>query len=87
MVKGVNKNVIEICDTGNDYFERVILFVRPGNAANCDSDALRLQADQFLTGLKVRSWWRPRRKTFFAAIRMLSAAALGAAAACALLIY
>jgi len=87
MVKGVNKNVIEICDTGNDYFERAILFVRPNSAANHDSDALRLHADQFLSGLKIRSWWHPRRKTVFAAIRMLCAAGLGAAAACLLLIY
>ncbi len=30
MVKGVNKQIIEINDTGNKYFERVLLFVSPG---------------------------------------------------------
>ena len=30
MVKGVNKQIIEINDTGNKYFERVLLFITPG---------------------------------------------------------
>lgn len=29
MLKGVNKQIIEINNTGNDYFERVLFFVRP----------------------------------------------------------
>ncbi len=29
MVKGVNKSVIEISETGSKYFSRVILFVAP----------------------------------------------------------
>ena len=85
MVKGVNKNVIEICDTGSDYFERAILFVRQ-NGSEKDDDALRMHAGEFLSGLKIRSWWKPRGRTILMAVRMLCAAGLGAAAACALLI-
>ena len=29
MVKGVNKNVIEINDTGSDIFERIVFYVSP----------------------------------------------------------
>lgn len=29
MVKGVNKKIVEIKDTGNIYFEKAILYVRP----------------------------------------------------------
>lgn len=29
MLKGVNKNIVEINDTGNMYFERAVLFIRP----------------------------------------------------------
>lgn len=29
MVKGVNKNIIEINDTGNEIFEKVILYIKP----------------------------------------------------------
>ena len=30
MVKGVNKQIIEINDTGNKYFDKVLLFISPG---------------------------------------------------------
>lgn len=29
MIKGVNRQVLEIHDTGNQYFEKALLFVRP----------------------------------------------------------
>lgn len=29
MVKGVNKKVIEINDTGNEVFEKVVLYIKP----------------------------------------------------------
>lgn len=30
MIKGVNRQMIEINDTGNIYFERALLVIRPG---------------------------------------------------------
>lgn len=30
MIKGVNRQIIEITETGNPYFERALLIVRPG---------------------------------------------------------
>lgn len=29
MLKGVNRQVVEVADTGSDYFERAIFFVNP----------------------------------------------------------
>jgi len=29
MIKGINHQVVELCDTGNEYFEKAILFVKP----------------------------------------------------------
>lgn len=29
MIKGVNRQVVEVRETGSDYFERIIFFVRP----------------------------------------------------------
>lgn len=29
MIKGVNRQVVELNDTGNEYFEKAILFVKP----------------------------------------------------------
>lgn len=33
MVKGVNKTIIEINNTGSKYFDRVVLFVNPAYSA------------------------------------------------------
>ncbi len=33
MVKGVNKTIIEINNTGSKYFDRVLLFVNPAHAS------------------------------------------------------
>ena len=33
MIKGVNHRVIEVMDSGSEYFERVIFFVRPEYSA------------------------------------------------------
>ena len=29
MVRGVNKRIVEVSETGNEYFEKAILFLRP----------------------------------------------------------
>ena len=52
MIRGVNKNIIEISDTGNQYFERVILFVRPDSAKQ-DREHLCRSAGEFLSGLRL----------------------------------
>ena len=30
MIKGVNRQIIEVADTGSEYFERAMLFISPG---------------------------------------------------------
>ena len=34
MLKGINKQVIEVTDTGSKYFERALLIVNPRNSTN-----------------------------------------------------
>ena len=34
MIKGVNRQVIEVVDTGSPYFERAILIINPRSAAS-----------------------------------------------------
>ncbi|MEG1614629.1 MAG: hypothetical protein RR911_01585 [Oscillospiraceae bacterium] len=46
MIKGVNMQVLEIKDTGNDYFERVLLFVKP-EYYSVDKEKLQKQAWDF----------------------------------------
>lgn len=86
MIKGVNKNIIEISDTGNAFFERAILFVRPASAAS-DSDSLRHRATEFLSGLKVRPGFiQKRSRVLLALAKFAFAAAAGAAVAAAVLL-
>ena len=47
MVKGVNKQIIEINDTGNKYFERVLLFVSPGKK-DLPSELLQTKAKDYV---------------------------------------
>ncbi len=47
MIKGVNKTVIEVSDTGCEAFERVVLYVRPQYAAN-NERALKQKADAII---------------------------------------
>lgn len=46
MIKGVNMQVLEIKETGNKYFDRVILFVDP-KYYNADKNKLTSQAYNF----------------------------------------
>lgn len=47
MVRGVNKQIIEINDTGNSYFEKVLLFVSP-NKADLPVEQLNSEAKTLL---------------------------------------
>jgi hypothetical protein len=77
MLKGINKNVIEISDTGNDCFERAILFLRPGRERG--DEQLGARAREFLAGLKLRRRMLAGGRAWF--LRLLAAACAGAAVA------
>jgi hypothetical protein len=47
MIKGVNRQMIEILDTGNPYFERAFLVVQ-ADIADVSTDTLQRQAKDLL---------------------------------------
>ncbi len=47
MVKGVNKHIIEINDTGNKYFEKAFLFITPGKK-DFPEEILHAKAREYL---------------------------------------
>ena len=47
MLKGVNKQIIEITDTGNLYIKKAILFVDP-EKRECDNDFLIHQGKKYI---------------------------------------
>ncbi len=47
MLKGVNKQIIEVVDTGNQYINKAILFISP-DKVEYDEDFLIHQAKKYL---------------------------------------
>lgn len=47
MLKGVNKQIIEVTDTGNNYIKKAILFVNP-EKSHYDEEFLIHQAKKYL---------------------------------------
>lgn len=47
MLKGVNRSIIEVRDTGNQLFEKVIFFVRPEYCSNGYTD-LHTSAEKYV---------------------------------------
>ncbi len=75
MVKGINRNIIEIAETGSEVFERAILIVRP-DSRDKDTSALEAQARRYLGGLRPRRLWLSRSWPAVT-LRYLGAAGLG----------
>ncbi len=80
MIKGINRQMIEILDTGNPYFERALLVVQTG--MDTDTDILRREAQNVLAAANGCSHLRRSRKRFLLSYVLLG---LGSAAMGALL--
>lgn len=67
MIKGINRQIIEVIDTGNPYFERALLVVRPG-FSDVEPGRLHEEAQRVVrgadgyTGLRLNR--RRRRRQF-----------------------
>ena len=63
MIKGVNRQIIEVSDTGSAYFERALLIVR-ANCADADTAMLHDEAGRLVRSavtFAVMRLNRPRR--------------------------
>ena len=81
VLKGVNKNIIEIVSTESDYFERAILFVRP-ESMDDNGEELHRKAKSYLSNLRLRpAMLRGKKRLWLCAIRTAGAVGAGAAAA------
>ena len=83
MVKGVNKTIIEINNTGNSYFERAILFIDPEYC--CFSEKrIKNEALKYLNGvgkdyptsLRQRNRAKQKRKKRIIALTSIGVVAL-----------
>ena len=82
MLKGVNKQIIEVTDTGNNYISKAILFVNP-DKAGYDRDFLIYQAKKYMEQSDPKPK-RPSRRSrlLFALLEISAGAAAGIAMAC-----
>lgn len=82
MLKGVSQKVIEVVHTDNRYFEKAILFLRPG-AQEQDQSFLKSQAGDYLSKIDYHPPARGGFKLFFTRFAgFLFSALFGAGVAC-----
>ena len=85
MIKGVNRQIIEVSDTGNRSFERAILFVRP-ESQKVDRETLNRNALGYLAQVRLRPRFYPRRGVWGTICRFLIGALIGAGAMAGILL-
>ena len=80
MVKGVNRQVLEISQPENPYFERILLFVKP-EFSGLTAQRLSLQAKDAVAAAQrpVQKQKRRGAARFILWLRMLGCAGAGAA--------
>lgn len=85
MVKGVNKRVIEVNNTGNKFFEKIVFYVTP-EYGNLTSSQLQAATEYLSLNLMEKSALRPpllrkrrklRKKRVFLVLALIGLAALG----------
>lgn len=60
MIKGIHHSMIELADTGNEYYERAILIVKPAYAS-AQRTVLEQEARRMLRHLDAPSAFRRRK--------------------------
>lgn len=75
MIKGINKQIIEIKCTNNEYFDKILLFVK-GEKADSPSSVLQNQAVNYCRAFTGKYSSRSTRK-LSAALAVIMLAVLG----------
>ncbi len=76
MIKGINRSIIEVCETGNEYYERAILIVKP-EYASVQRAILEEEARKMVRELDVPSAFRSGHSRLRSLLLLLAAAASG----------
>ena len=76
MIKGINHTMIEVHETGNEYYERAILIIKP-EYASVQRTILEEEARRMLKELDAPSAIRSSRFRWRWAILVTGAAAIG----------
>ena len=62
MIKAISRQVLEVFDTGNAYFEKAWLMVSP-EFSSSDSERLEAEAEDYLIGIEpVAGYWYAKER-------------------------
>lgn len=86
MVKGVNRTVIEVNDTGNEMFEKIVLYVKP-KYGNLGAAQLQKALGEFHLGYNGVRPLRKRVKLRKRRVALLSVGLLTLAAVTLLIVF
>mgnify|MGYP007121302802 CR=1 FL=1 len=80
MIKGINRQMIEITDTGSPYFERALLVVQP-DMSTADDATLHREAHEVLCGVDSCSHLRRQhRRLLISRLLLIVLSGVGGAA-------
>ena len=78
MIKGINRQVIEVTEIGNAYYERALLVVKP-EYASLENAKLEREAKKVLKELGTPSSIQKKNRVLYWTVRLGAAAAFGSA--------
>ncbi len=77
MIRGINRQIIEITDISNIYYEKAILFVKP-EYAEFRRDVLEKQAKNFLKSIGKPASIKRKKRIIYYSLRFITSALIGA---------
>ncbi len=77
MIKGVNRQVVEITQTKCEYFEKVLFFIKPEYAATSEG-TLRERASLIADSAGIPPASRLKKQKLFSVLKISAAAVAGA---------
>ena len=77
MIKGINRSIIEVLDTGRGYYERALLVIKP-EYASAQRELLEQEAKKLLENMGEPSSLKRSKKRFKNIVTFCIAAAIGA---------
>jgi len=80
MIKGINRQVVEITETQCEYFEKVVFFIKP-EFCSVSEGTLKERAGLIANSATVPPATKIKRDKLLAALKLAAAACLGALAA------
>lgn len=77
MIKGVNRHIIEVTNTGSVYYERALLVLRP-EYSSVERELLEKEARKLIRGMAAPSAIKKKRAIFLWLVRFSISALIGA---------